>query len=156
MNRFLVSVAAATVMCAAVPVGVTVAAELAAGTVSEFDQSICAFKLRSGAVFYQNEDGDQCEVLSVGDRVLVSFAVVDGRNDVSFVRRYEDSYALGSVASIVGKMLTLTTGADFDLTKISDPVMVAVGDLVRVEFIRSLDGQNIAIGLQLANSEQYE
>ena len=156
LKGLLAPMSAAAALAVMAPMTAAGAAELAVVTVTAFDPLECAFRTRSGAVFYeQTESGEECGIVAaVGDRLLVNFDPVNGRNEVLSIVRFQANEAIGEVLAVDERQLTLTTGAVFNIADLEE-ANLEPGDFVRITFTRTLAGENSATRIEEVPEENY-
>ncbi len=146
MKRIVRVAGLAGAMAIAIPASFAFAqGSLAVGTVAKFSLSECTYVLRSGDVFVDTDpETGECFPVAIGDQVAINYHRDAGLNEVDGIQRYEDEYTLGKVEAITSDVLTLNSGAEFDLTQLATRPSVGEGDYVRIEFVVTNADKNVA------------
>lgn len=153
MKRIVRVAGLAGAMAVAIPASLAFAqGNLAIGTIAKFSLGECTYVLRSGAVFVDTDpETGECFPVAIGDQVAINYHRDAGLDEVDGIQRYEDEYTLGKVEAITSDMLTLDAGDEFDLTQLATRPDVAAGDYVRIEFVVTNAGKNVAIAVANAD-----
>lgn len=159
MNRALAkhALAAASILAAGLAASTVWAAEDAIGVIADINQTECSLTLSTGAKFYEateDRESSVCDMhVVLGEHVLISFTDTEGDNVIASIRRFNAEDAIGQVAAVNARTLTLANGESFDLEALTKPAAaISVGDYVLVQFTESGTGRNIAASVVLANA----